>query len=324
MHLVPEIVNLELTNRCNVACVFCDHADLKDSMAMGDMSSEMLMGILDGLADHQCHELGLVGLGEPLLAANFESQMEIIGEYVRNYAIISMNTNGVALTRAKARLILDSPITNITISLNGSHPDAYRELMRCDYFDVVVDNIKRFLEMKQSEGNPIQVGIQVVASELNDERRVRELFGARLESAKLFVRAMYNKPVLQKEGKAVLVDGASRDRHPCWSLYSRVYIDIDGSAYPCTIGNDCHRNESMRLGNVMDMTVPELFNTDKAVTVRKAAENGDIPFPECADCNIWSLLPNNFRKEKDAWVRSGDSLRMKTVDWDSKGVDHGD
>ena len=43
---IPWIVNIELTNLCNLECVFCDHPKLKKKMKMKEMESVLLEKIL--------------------------------------------------------------------------------------------------------------------------------------------------------------------------------------------------------------------------------------------------------------------------------------
>jgi len=121
---------------------------------------------------------------------------------------------------------------------------------------------------------------------------------------------MYNKPVF-KAGESELPDNT---RWPCWSAYSRVYIDVNGNVYPCTIGNDCYReNSALNIGNVHKDTLIKIFNDAPVASARTRAEQNEEMFPECAACNVWQLLPNNFSYENGCWKQSANQARLHTM-----------
>jgi hypothetical protein len=43
---------------------------------------------------------------------------------------------------------------------------------------------------------------------------------------------------------------------------------------------------------------------------------GQLPFEECKICNIWELLPNNFKwhTKSNVWKQKGSGIRLKEFD----------
>jgi len=254
---IPQIVNLELTNRCNLECVFCDHSRLRHEMRLGQMEIGLLENILSSLQGQDIYELGLVGLGEPLLNTDLSDHLACIRAYEKNFERISLNSNATLLNPEKAELIADSVITMVTFSLNATNPESYLELMRRDLFQSAVQNIKTFIDTCRNRGREdMRISIQFMSSDLNHEREMEALFSGYAGGRVIvYNRYVFDKPAMDTDGQGkVNVNSADfSDRHPCWSMYSRVYIDIDGNVYPCTIGNDCYRTESeLCVGNVKD------------------------------------------------------------------------
>ena len=128
-----------------------------------------------------------------------------------------------------------------------------------------------------------------------------------------FSRRVYSKPVIQKSSKVVnLYSPKDITRYPCWDIYTRIYIDMEGFLYPCTIGNDSYRKDSeLCLGNVMESSLGNIFNGERNKKARKLFESGELAYPECELCNVWSLTPNNFEwDEKDSkWSKKTQQLR---------------
>ena len=93
---IPWIINLELTNLCQLECVFCDHPVFKKKMRLGCMEDSLVRKILSDIdrdwGDEKIHELGLVGLGEPTLDKRWSQHLEIISEYASDDATVVIGT----------------------------------------------------------------------------------------------------------------------------------------------------------------------------------------------------------------------------------------
>lgn len=296
--LFPEIINVELTNACNLACRFCDHPQLKKRMKIANMPENILVKVLSDIGDRKIYELGLVGLGEPLLNKQLEQNLEIIRKHQEKFQRISLNTNAVLLDGQKTDLIYRSPINFVTISLNAGTKESYHNMMGRDHFSDVIDNIKAFITAGRHRRQKLQIRVQVMQQDAENFNKVLDLFKAFPDdNVNIFLRKEYNKPVY----KAEEIIGPA-ERYPCWSIYSRIYIDVMGNLYPCTIGNDSYREaSSLWIGNIMKQSVGEIFNSPVAEDARRRAEEGDFPFTECKACNIWHILPNNFSLINNKW-----------------------
>jgi len=301
LSFIPWIVNLELTNACNLSCVFCNHRELKKTMRIGDMNTTLLEKILKeiagGFPGGKLYELGLVGLGEPTLARHLLEDLQIISRYADRIERISLNSNLVKLTLHLADRLLDSPINAYTFSLNASNPKTYRRLMGKDRFSHVVEHLRIFLKRRFQKGSCPSVAVQVIDSEDNDLNQLVSCFADEmLSDVKFFERKIYTKPLFRKEFSGVNLHAIDEsDRYPCFDIHSRIYVDVNGFAYPCTIGNDCYREKSnLCLGNVHESSLLDLFNGPVNQAAWERQLGGQLAFPECAVCNIWNFTPNNF------------------------------
>lgn len=307
------IVNLELTNACNLACIFCDHpVFVSNGMKCRDMEPALLETALSGLDGDVIHELGLVGLGEPTLARRLSEHLEVIGRHASRFDRISLNSNLVSLKPPVANQLLASSVNTYTFSLNASNRETYKELMGRDLFDRAVENLKSFILLRRSLGKRVSVSVQLFDSpgnSLEELARVIEV-GDDLE---VFVRKAYTKPVLLIDSPLLSMHRPPNERrYPCWDIYTRVYVDVDGNVYPCTIGNDSYRsNSELCLGNIRRTSLSELFNGERIREARRCSEEGGLPFHECTHCNVWSLTPNNFRWDGQVqrWVKKQKPVR---------------
>lgn len=324
--LRPWIVNLELTNACNLACVFCDHsAFMAKGMACRDMDSTILKSALRGFGDETfhdstlqdlgnatLHELGLVGLGEPTLDRHLAEHLEIIGRFSSCFGRVSINSNLVSLTEPVAKLLLGSCINVYTFSLNASNREAYHKMMGRDCFESALSNLRGFLSLRRADKRPLDVSIQLFDSPENSEDELVQRL-PELENTRIFTRAIYSKPIIPGDTPLLKVRRPeSPRRYPCWDIYSRIYVDVEGNVYPCTIGNDCYRGGSaLCLGNLQQHSLLGLFNCDRVQRARCHAESGRLAFPECESCNVWALTPNNFHWDTAAnrWTTKEQPVR---------------
>jgi len=320
--VMPLILNIELTNRCNLACRFCDWKRLSVSMRPGSMDTQLLQDILASVQHHRLYELGLVGLGEPLLDPNLEEHLRIVTQAGSSFQRITMNTNGLELDERNSRLICNSAVVHVTVSLNAADIESYRQLMGRDTFEQVITNIKVLMQArKDTHRNDLQVDVQIMEGAGTPSAVDSLLAAEREEGLRIFSRKVYSKPSVQETDCPLKAATPQIPvRYPCWSLFSRAYIDVNGWLYPCTIGNDCYREESdLCLGNVRTATFMELLNSSVARSARARALRGTLPFPECSSCNVWSLLPNNFIWDAamSAWVLASESVRLPELDPES-------
>jgi radical SAM protein with 4Fe4S-binding SPASM domain len=314
----PWIINLELSNACNLECVFCDHPLLKKEMAIKEMEDSLLLKALSDVKEYlnneKIYELGLVGLGEPTLDKDFERHIKLINSHAYMFERISFNSNLVSLKRKHVEILLDSKINAYTFSINASNKTTYMEMMRRDRFEQVIENFKRFISLREQKKDKPRIDVQVFESKKNSLNELKDRFrNCELENINFFMRKVYSKPVIRKDTSLLSVHSPNTSgRYPCWDIYTRIYIDVVGNLYSCTIGNDSYREASnLFLGNIKEASLFKLFNSKKNQEARERSERGELAYPECGICNVWSLTPNNFiwNKEKNRWIKKRKQVR---------------
>lgn len=166
----PELVKIETTTRCNLACRFCGHtwgvawakglADLptgseeerellKACRRSGrDMSLETFQCVLSQFPSMS--RLDVQGLGEPLINPAFLSMLELSAQ---QKAKVQFYTNGTLMSPEISRKLVDFQVAEISISLDGASAPVYEFIRRGARFDRVVANVQALVEAKRRAGS---------------------------------------------------------------------------------------------------------------------------------------------------------------------------
>jgi MoaA/NifB/PqqE/SkfB family radical SAM enzyme len=110
----PRQVFLELTPRCNLACVHCSKDYGLPHPEDRDMSAATLDALLPWLL--AAHSVNLNLVGEPLIAEQFDRALEICA---RGTAAVGFNTNGLGLSPAVCDRIVAARVDSVVVSIDG-------------------------------------------------------------------------------------------------------------------------------------------------------------------------------------------------------------
>lgn len=146
-------LRLDLDTRCNFRCHYCDNADL-DPATKISFPLEQFEKVFKS-AEKNCWSLFLSCAGEPLVNPKFPEVMELLSRTVRT-PDISMVTNALLLNDRNRKLILDSPIDRLFISMDSLVPEIYTKWcgVSAEQFQKVVDHIESFAAERLSRDRP--------------------------------------------------------------------------------------------------------------------------------------------------------------------------
>ena len=164
----PVHAELDLTDRCNVACYFCNQQDLrtKESIPL-----PRLTDLIDELAGTGLKSVRLSGGGDPLFHKDVLNVIDHLAS--RNVIVDNVTTNGVAMTTEVATRLVANKAREVVFSLNAVDPTDYARMMKVKpaLFDKVVENIKNLIAIRGDSMYP-SVVIQFLIDRYNIDRLV--------------------------------------------------------------------------------------------------------------------------------------------------------
>ncbi len=122
--LGPLHVELDLTDRCNVACYFCNQQDVRTRQ---QLPLGRVVELLDELVAGGLRSVRLSGGGDPLFHKEILQVLEALT--ARGVVIDNLTTNGALLTPAIAERLIANGCREVIFSLNAVDSADYHRMM---------------------------------------------------------------------------------------------------------------------------------------------------------------------------------------------------
>jgi MoaA/NifB/PqqE/SkfB family radical SAM enzyme len=141
----PVHAELDLTDRCNVACYFCNQQDLRTKEQIPIQKTTEL---IDEMAENGLRSVRLSGGGDPLFHREINDVLTHLAS--RGIVVDNVTTNGVALNREIASFLVANKGREVIFSLNAVDAADYARMMKVKpaLFDKVIENIKTLVEVR--------------------------------------------------------------------------------------------------------------------------------------------------------------------------------
>jgi radical SAM protein with 4Fe4S-binding SPASM domain len=163
----PRLIFWELTKGCNLRCIHC-RATATELSSPSDLSTQTACDIIDQIAEVSKPILVLSG-GEPL----FRSDIFQLARYGTDKGLrVALATNGTLVTKHVARMIVDSGVQRVAISLDGADAlthDSFRGIPGA--FDAAIAGFRNLKEL----GMSVQINTTIARHNAHQLPQVLEL-----------------------------------------------------------------------------------------------------------------------------------------------------
>ena len=141
----PVHAELDLTDRCNVACYFCNQMDVRTKAAL---PFEDLERLVDELVAGGLRSVRLSGGGDPLMYPDFPRVQDLFAE--RGVTIDNLTTNAARLGPEIAERLVAQGAREVVVSLNAVDAEEYVRMMHVapKVFGQVLENVGRLVELR--------------------------------------------------------------------------------------------------------------------------------------------------------------------------------
>jgi radical SAM protein with 4Fe4S-binding SPASM domain len=290
----PSVLYVESTNACNLKCVFCPR--IKSDKKIGFMQFKLFKKIVDECTNYnKFFELLLHKDGEPLLAPNLPKMIK----YAKMKDIsnkVAIASNGILLDEKKSTQILKSGLDELTISLDAATKETYERIKQVPAFELVENNIKRFVEMRNALGlTEPMVKVKIVYMK-ETQHEISDFIKKWKSIADSVPVRAYMTWAGSVENRNVNCVKPVKEPHPCIALFTGLAINWDGDVSVC-----CYDwNKELIVGDVNKETIYDIWHGQKLKTLRSRHLDGDFSGLQCKVCDFRTSFPrmNSFLRKK--------------------------
>lgn len=160
---VPKEVEFEITTRCGLRCVMCEHTHWDHtSYAKQDISYEELVSIHSGWPELKY--VGIQGMGNPFLNKSFRK----IVKYLSDSNIFINIVENFCEVNDQDMDVIVKYVDRIDLSLDASYKTLYEEIRPGSNFENVEKNLRKAIELKKKFNSPYpSFFVRIVAFEKN-------------------------------------------------------------------------------------------------------------------------------------------------------------
>lgn len=258
----PYLVDIELTNHCNLECIFCwQQCMTRDK---GFISEELFKKVVHECSQHNT-PIRLIRWGEPFLHRKIISFLE----YAKSEKLlVHITTNGLAMTNKHMKLIVDVGLDSLIVSFQGATKEQY-EIMRQNHrYDELRGNILRMLEIRADMPKPF---IHISSTMTNEaEQRINEFvnhWGHLVDSVSigktnLSRMTAHEIKSFESIGKLEVLkkqETINKYYRPCTEVYQKLSVDWDGKVTCCCGDYDRY----LTVGGANESTLLDIWNQSK-------------------------------------------------------------
>ena len=278
LFIFPRYVEIEITNDCNLSCVFCPRSVMKRKKTFMEFS--LYKKIVDQLAAEYDDIIISFGLmGEPLLHPEF---LKFVDYALNKSLTLIVESNGVLLNEENIKKLSQYPADRLILvfGMDSLNPKTYNTLRGADdknIFETVKGNILKFIGF--NEYNKSRTFVQILKMKDNN-LEIEDFYNFWQSKGVQVVIQKYNHYLGKLEDRSV-VDLTPLDRMPCWHIQRDMEIFSNGDVPICKqdLNGEC-------TGNAGDVSINEVWKKlNNYFLLNYKADYNKMEI--CKDCDEW-------------------------------------
>jgi radical SAM protein with 4Fe4S-binding SPASM domain len=273
--LITNEARIETCTLCNHRCIFCPHStSFKRKKEV--MSFNTYKYIIDKLHDEvpEINEVTVSGFGEAFLDPSIINKVEYAVD--KGYKVHSV-TNGTLLHSIDL-LHLMRLVSDIRISLHSLIPDNYIKITGGNEkeLELLMKTIEFIIDRKRATHTKLIITVDVIEINQKEVDDLIKFYGDRIDLLEIWKPHNWVNDLNYRKGSIIKNTCGRTERGP-------LQIQVDGTINMCCFDY----NGKLLLGNFLNQTIAEIFNSDAYIDLKKHHKNntlGDTDYI-CKDCD---------------------------------------
>lgn len=269
----PLHIDLDTIDSCNLQCIHCQEVNTR-KRTHKKISLRLLDGIFKEASAYGICAINIGSIAEPLLEKDILFYILKLTQDI-NVMETFIHTNGLLLDEDTSRMLIDTDLTYLCISVDASSEQMYKKIRGGD-FGKLRNNIAKFVHLRRlkKEVFPLLRLSFLVQEDNYSEKesflRVWSKFADIIDYQSIIDYQNYNPK-------------QSRPIFPCFSPFARLMIGLHGEIGACCSG--LAFKDDLILGHYPQTSIYEAWNGEKIKRIRRAMLKLNLDkFPTCLDC----------------------------------------
>ena len=282
----PRYFDVELTNVCNFKCLMCPVGVGSISMRKGFMADEVFYKMVEEIAKHKA-PVRFIRWGEPFLHPRILKYVEVLKDAG---LIVHINTNGSMLNEDLMEKLIDLKLDSLKFSFQGVDRESYKEMRNIDFFDELIEKIKKFHAKRQGLSPFVHVSTTITYETADQVEKFRESLRSHVDQLSIGRTVLEHidpgKTCLSQITIEKLMGLKQQEsvvkKHPqCPEVFDKLSINWDGTVSACCGDYDNY----MVVGDVKISTLSEIWQSEKMANFRSTLANmGHKKIKLCSTC----------------------------------------
>lgn len=288
----PISLTIEPTTACNLGCPECPSGLKQFTRPEGNIKQDFYKKIIDQV-HHKSFYLNFYFQGEPYINPDF---LEMVKYANSKKMYTATSTNAHFLNDKNAKATIESGLSRLTISIDGTTQETYESYRKNGSLDKVKEGTKNVIKWKKklkSKTPYIIFQFLVVKPnehQIEDAKQLAKELGVdeiRFKTAQVYDFKHGNKliPTIDKYSRyKKQADGTYRLKNKmlneCWRMWSSCVITWDGKVVPCCFDKDA----THQLGNIKESPLEKIWNNEGYNNFRKALLTNRQEIDICQNC----------------------------------------
>lgn len=289
----PYSISIEPTTRCNLSCPECPVGNKSLSRQKGDISVENFKEILEKVQEDILYA-NLFLQGEPMMHPRLE---ELISAAAKKKIYTCISTNGHFLNGKTCAGLIQSGLSRIIISLDGTDEASYQLYRKGGNFNKVLSGIQTLIKTRENLklSHPLVI-LQFIVFGTNEHQvpEVKKL-GKKLGVDKVVIKsaqhynlnpvneliskqARYSRYRLNEAGDWEL---RRKYRNRCKRIWTTAVVTREGDLISCCFD----KNADYAFGNMLQQNLTGIWNGPQFVAFRKRILTERASIDICRNCN---------------------------------------
>lgn len=264
----PVLLDIELTNTCNLRCMMCPTGRGLLPRPKGFMSEEMFRDILSQV--YMDTGIRFIRWGEPLLHPQLLRFVELAK---RSNHPVHINTNGMFIDEEFVDRILKLKLDSIKFSFQGIDKESYERTRKGADFGLLLGAIRILCERRGNQPYPyVQIATTV-------EEGVSET------DIDIFKKAVGGFADRVDVGRTRDLFGSGQETNfpSCPEMFNKLSINWNGEVVGCCGDWD----NALKVGDLKSQSLAEIWTGDSITEFRKMlVANRHNELPHCRNCRL--------------------------------------